>query len=455
LAEPRVQRIFLGDKSLVNFTIKLSHSGEARVANIELRVNGQVIFNKPVELEKQPETILLQAEWEAEPNVWLRGEASVEGTPDALPGDNRVFFSMAPVLEGKVALLAQSQYLRLALSPEIMRGHWAARVLEPSRLAEEVAASQDAEVLVIESNYLQSSDARKLLWRYLTNGRGVILLVNRITPVINGALRELGFEAQADSVAEKASRGKFQYVFFNHAIFHPFLSPEYGNLMEVKVHKHARLKVMQGMPLIFSESGDALFFQGSKLPGRLFVSAFGFDREQTTWPVHLTFIPFLDLALQNCRPEDSTPLNYEPGEVGLVNLPADSPVREIVLRDDRTELQRVPISQGKAQLRLPEKPGLYSVTYDSSSQVEKVLSVNPSSKESRLTYIEDPEAMKVWQLAHTTPSAKPTGAAEALSLSGILHQRIWWWLLMAALSALLVESVWTAARRALVAESSK
>ena len=451
LAEPRVQRIFLGDKSLVNFTVKLGHSGPARTANIELRVNGQVILSKPVELEKQPETILLQAQWEAEPTLWLRGEVSVEGAPDALAGDNRAFFSMPPVREGKVAMLALSPYLRLALSPDIMRGHWATRLLEPSHLAEEIAANQDSEVLVIESNYLQSGDARKLVWRYLTNGRGVILLVNRLTPVISGALRELGFEVESESRSPKSSASKFQYVFSNHAIFHPFLSPEYGNLMEVKVLKHARLKVMQGMPLIFSESGDALFFQGSKLPGRLFVSAFGLDREQTTWPVHLTFIPFLDLCLQNCRPEDSTPVTYEPGEVSVINLPADSTVREVVLREDRAELQRAPVLQGKAQLRLPDKPGLYPVTYDTGTEPEKILSVNPSPKESRLSYIENPDALKVWQLNRAIPTAGIARAsAQALSLAGILQQRIWWWLLLAGLAALMVETAWAAGRKELV-----
>src|SRR5439155_25454032 len=115
LSEPRVQRIFLGDKSLVNFTVKLSHIGEAKGANIVLRANDQVIFNRAVDLEKQPETILLQAQWEADPGLWLRGEVTVEGTLDALAADNRVFFSLAPVVEGKVALLAQSPYLRLAL----------------------------------------------------------------------------------------------------------------------------------------------------------------------------------------------------------------------------------------------------------------------------------------------------------------------------------------------------
>src|SRR5207247_8355624 len=75
LSEPRAQRIFLGDKSLVNFTVKLSHLGEARTATIVLRANDQVIFNRSVDLEKQPETILLQAQWEADPALWLRRDA--------------------------------------------------------------------------------------------------------------------------------------------------------------------------------------------------------------------------------------------------------------------------------------------------------------------------------------------------------------------------------------------
>src|SRR5260221_19676 len=138
LSEARAQRIFLGDKSLITFTVKLRHQGEAKTANVVLRANDQVILNRAVELEKQPETIMLQAQWEADPGSWLRGEAVVDGTPDALAADNRVFFSLGPVVEGKVALLAQSSYLRLALSPEVIRGPWGLRASEPADQAGEV-----------------------------------------------------------------------------------------------------------------------------------------------------------------------------------------------------------------------------------------------------------------------------------------------------------------------------
>jgi hypothetical protein len=449
LSEPRVQRIFLGDKSLVNFTVKLGHAGEAKTANIVLRANEQVIFNRAVELENQPETILLQAQWDADPAAWLRGEVTVDGTPDALAGDNRVFFSLPPVIEGKVALLAQSPYLRLALSPEVMRGQWATRMLDPTKLAAELAGNEDADVLVVESNYLQSGDARKLLWRYVTNGRGAVVLVNRVTPSISGCLRELGFEAEGTVTSEKASAERFQFVYSNHPIFHPFLSPDYGSLMDVKVFKHVQLKGSQAMPLIFSEKGAGLFFQGTKFPGKLFVAAFGMDREHTSWPIDQTFVPFLDLTLQTARAEDPTPTTFEPGEISKIQLPVGSAVKEVVLRDERRVLSRAPLEQGRTQVRMPEKPGVYMLTYDDGTQVEKMFSVNPSPKESQLAYVDAPDALKVWRMNLPAATAKSAGAASRgkLSLSGILQQRWWWWMVMGGLAALMLEMALADARR--------
>jgi hypothetical protein len=445
LSEPRLQRIFLGEKSLVNFTVKLTHSGEAATARVSLQANGQTVENRTVELTNHPGTILLQGQWEADPARWLRGVVCVEATPDQLAGDNQVFFSLPPVREGKVALLALSPYLRLALSTDVMRGQWEMRQIEPARLAGELATGKDAEVLVLESSYLQSVDARRLVERYLSNGRGVLLLVNRATPVIAAELRELGFEVTSAGLSDPPQREHLHYIFSNHAIFHPFLSPDYGNLLEVTLGAHPRLKPLQALPLVFSESGEPLFFQGTKFSGKLFVAAFGLEREQTSWPTHVTFIPFLDLCLQNARPEDATPLDYEPGAVSVVGLASDSPVQEVVLRDDRGELQRAPVVQGRAQVRLPDRPGLYAVTYDSGAEPEKVFSVNPSAKESQLSYLDSPEALKLWQLERSgeSPKAVQRPVPARLTLAAILQQRLWWWLLVGGLAALLIEMLWT------------
>jgi hypothetical protein len=393
-----------------------------------------------MELQGQPETILLQAQWETPPSAWLSGQATVTGTPDALPADNAVFFSLAPVREGKVALLAQSPYLRLALSPEIMRGQWATKVLEPANLGSELAASQDADVLCIESSYLTSPEARKLLTRYLSSGRGVFLIVNRLTPAAEGCLRELGFEAE-EEIAGDTKPEKFQFVFSNHPIFHPFLSPDYGNLMEVTVLHYIKLRAAQGMPLIFSEKGAGLFFQGTKFPGKLFVAAFGMERAQSSWPLDTTFIPFLDLTLQTARAEDPTPNAFEPGETGIVQLPGGAGVHEVVLREQDREILRVPVELGRAQIRLPDQPGIYGLTYNDGEQTEKLFSVNPSPKESQLAYVETPEALTLWRLDHPTPDQRKVPSAQTeVRLAGVLQQRLWWWMVLGALAALLLEA---------------
>jgi len=305
------------------------------------------------------------------------------------------------------------------------------------------AANDDADVLCMESSYLQSADARKLLWRYLTNGRGVLLLVNRVTPVITGALRELGFEAEGTVNPGSERPEKFQFVLSNHPIFHPFLSPDYGNLMAVKLLKYFRLQSAQAMPLIFGEHGDGLFFQGTKLQGKLFVAAFGLEREFTSWPVDQTFIPFLDLALQTARAEDPTPTVFEPGEVAQVQLPGAAAAREIVLRDDTRAIARTPIEQGRAQVRLPDRPGLYSVTTDDSIQVQKVFSVNPSAKESQLAYVEAPGALSAWKVNYPAEAPKTPTATGRISLATILQQRWWWWMVIGGLAALLLETLLT------------
>ena len=180
------------------------------------------------------------------------------------------------------------------------------------------------------------------------------------------------------------------------------------------------------------------------LPIRKFgiLGAFGLDRESSSWPVHQSFIPFLDLALQTARAEDPTLTNFEPGEVAVIPMPAGSTATTVVLKDEQRELARANVEQGRAQLRLPDQPGLYAMCYDDNPVAQKVFSVNPSPKESQLVYTAEPEALKVWQMARPTETAKAAATARAqISLAGILQQRFWWWMMLGGLAALLLEIV--------------
>jgi len=90
---------------------------------------------------------------------------------------------------------------------------------------------------------------------------------------------------------------------------------------------------------------------------------------------------------------------------------------------------------------MPGKPGLYTLTYDDSAQIEKVFSVNPSPNESQLAYVDSPEALKTWRvnLPETAPKPASSAARTSISLTSILQQQWWWWMVLGGLLALLLE----------------
>jgi hypothetical protein len=446
LVEPRVRRTFMGDSSGVNLTATIAHVGAAVSANVVVRANGRIVHHRTVELKGQPEVVQIQTQWESDPGVWVRGSAGIEAGPDALPGDNTVYFALPPVTEGRIALLTQSPYVRMALSREVMRGRWGARILEPSRLDREIVADADADALCLESRYLQSGHARQLVQRYLSGGRGVLLLVDQVTPAARGFLTELGFEVDGGVDHFAGGEEGFQFVAYDHPILQPFRSADFGDLAEVRMSRYARLSSRQATPLLFSERGAPLLFESSRTAGKLYVAAFGLDREHTSWPIHTTFIPFLDLAFQAMRGNDTVPTACEPGQVVVVSFPPEASGGEAVLKDHERVVAAATIQNGKARLVIPDAPGIYTLARPGRSFGERLMAVNPSPKESQLVYTESPEPLGTWQIGLAGHGARGAltsdpGVRNPVLMPVILRQQWWWWMLLAGLIAILVEMI--------------
>ena len=237
--------------------------------------------------------------------------------------------------------------------------------------------------------------------------------------------------------------------------------------MDIRIHEYTRVKTTDGVPLVFSERGAGLFYQGSRTEGRLFICAFGLDRDHTSWPIHQSFIPFLDLALQAARAEDPLPSTFEPGEITYLHFPPATSGREVVLGSDAGEVARATVENGRARVRIPNTPGIYSLAFPSSPlngteasngattagalapSPNKLLCVNPSPKESQLVYRNAAETIKVWRMDEPVrpPGVSPTHSTSPFRLAGVLQQRFWWWMVTGGLLALLLETAWAAAKR--------
>jgi len=451
LSKPQFQRVFLDDATLAEATVELYHAGGATQATVVFRADGRETARRVVDLTGQPETIVVSAGWPTVPAEWLRGEVSVEGEPNDLAGDDRAYFALAPVREGQVELVSGSPFLRTALTPEIMQGRWQVRLDEWSKKQTDSPDAPLAEVLCAESQYLNSPAVRARVLKYLQMGRGVVLIIDQAGPVVAGFLHELGIQAVAEPPAGKEAG--LLYVATEHPIFQPFRAADFGNLAEITVTRYRRLTAPNATPLVFSAQGDPLVLEFPRTPGRLLVLAFALDRTDTNWPVHPTFIPLLDRCFEQARAQRQVPSAYLPGDSVVWPLSPDVQARELVIAPEfsanRPEDVRTAVTKGQTRFRLPDAPGLYGVRHDKRAEIENILAVNPSPDESRLVYADPAEQIARWKREPraTSTAVAPQSTALGLSRPGILRQRLWWWLLLGSLAALLIETRWLSLRK--------
>ena len=460
LIEPRARRVIRDGKHLVEAAVVFKSrvlKGRDSLAptTVVFRNRGREVARQDVVVEESEsqQTRSLFAEWECEPSDWVVGEIAIEDDSDALVGDDRAVFSLPPIRTGRVEVIARSLFLRQALPPEVMRGRWELTFSDADQLSSREAGLAP-DVLCLESHALSSSVVRDRIRGDLSEGRGVILWVDQTTPLITGFLREFGIDLDS-SQNVSTEPATFRYLFSEHPIFAPFLSTEFGDLSEIEFTDYRRLNVRDAIPLAFSGAGDPLVFEVDKSQGRMLVFAFAFDRRDTNWPIHPTFIPFLDKSLSYARGQVTTTTAYQPGESAVWDLSRGNSTNLLVVSKldpeflDRTESASDPIRaevrDGKARFRLPGQPGHYALR-DDNDRITAILDVNPSPLESELIYDREPAALTAWQQDQGNQEAdqrtEPTSGIEITTLEA-LQQHVWWYLLIAALVAFVAETIFS------------
>ena len=446
VAEPRVQRVFIGEAALIQFTALIGRTGDVSQAVVSLTANGREILHRPVALDAKTDKISIITQWEADPATWLQGTLTVTATPDDLPQDNACYFTVPPITEGRVALLSDSVYLQTALSGPVAHGHWKVETLNPTKLVDANIASPDtfADILMIDSDYLQSAQARMLVDRYFQAGRGVFIMANRLPTLVTGFLEKLGF----DPLPQLASPGATQlapirYFSPDSPVFKPFLVPDFCNLLDVRMGEPVHLAARDAKPILFGQRGDTLLFDGTKDNGRFLLSTFAFDRKQTDWVIHPSFVPFLDSALQYLRPQEPLNDTLEPGEIWLAQIPAELGVKTVVLSADGKEVERAPVNADhRALVRVPDQPGIYGLSYDQAPDVRQMLAVNPSERESELTYFTaTPDILKAWTQNDVKKPASQVAQMLPASLAAASNASLWWLLVLSGVAALVFEMI--------------
>lgn len=431
---PEVRRGWERETPTVELVFQVHHSGGG-VADVEVQSGRGVVLSKALALPAEPGPLAIRAVWPADPTMWVGGVVSVAGEPDALAGDNRAWFAVPPLAEGRVALLGRSRYLATALEPAVMKGRWSVRKLGLDRVDD---PDPDDDVFVVEASYLPSPPVRERVARMLAAGRGVVVVVDHASPLVAEALRGLG--AELASTAEvgplEGDESAFRYVATHHPVFRPFLAGGLGEVGDARVFRYFSLRPDGLQSLLYSASGDPLVAEVPGKRGRLLLISFPLERDHTDWPLQTSFVPFLDQVLGYVRKRDADHGASRPGEWRALVMPRDRRPERLVITGRDGFRQEVEVGGDElARFRAPTRPGLYEIRFDAAPRLERILAVNPAPEESALEYDAEPRAIALWT-SGPAPQAQEAEAPPGLPPGA--DEQIWWHALLVAALALIV-----------------
>lgn len=296
-----------------------------------------------------------------------------------------------------------------------------------------------------------SADAAKSMRAFLDSGKPAIVVLKSIAAAPTLAqLAGLGTVA-----AEEASEGTHALlgnVDLEHPLFAPFADPRFSDFTKIHFWKHRKLDIAQfksARVIARFDKGDPALLQMPAGKGSLYVFTSGWHPADSQLALSSKFVPLLFSFLDVSGGVKAQFAQYLVGDA--VNLQATNAAQTLLVRKpDGTEAK----VGGGTRFGSTDLPGIYTVVSGVNTQQ---FAVNVDASESRTAALSLEELERLRLPVKTTDVAS-IKAAEQKKLqlqSSELEQRqkLWRWLLVAALAILLLET-WLAGwltRRASVA----
>lgn len=282
---------------------------------------------------------------------------------------------------------------------------------------------------------------------YLEAG-GLIVLVPRNVNDCAAIYDLAGAAPQPAAEAEIDSYAMVGEVDFTHPVFAPLADPRFSDFTKLHFWKYRRIDA-DALPgcrvLARFDSGDPLLAEVPLGQGRLVFLASGWNRADSQLAVWSKFVPLMNGLLEYGSGQMERPAQFVVGQEIDLALLAGS-------RDIFTALRRpggavTPLSPSAATLSDLEQPGTYTLIGTSSGgRLEVRFAVNLPPAESRT----DPLPLEALEAAGVLLAASDSATAiqaaadrerqlQNRELEG--RQKLWRWLIVAAVVILLVETL--------------
>jgi hypothetical protein len=241
--------------------------------------------------------------------------------------------------------------------------------------------------------------------------------------------------------ATVANYAMFGAIDFTHPLLAPFADPRFGDFTKVRFWKHRTLATdrLTGARVIASfDNGTPAALEVPVGRGRVFVFAFSWKPSDSQFALSSKFVPMLYSLLDQSGTATPTLAQVRVGDsVDLTSLLAGRSAPAVVRKPDGTS---VPLAAGETRFTQTDQPGVYEV---GGTAVPVKFAVNLDAAESKTAPLPADELVRlgVPTQSGAAPSAILATQQENLHNTELeARQKLWRWLLLAALTVLFVET---------------
>ncbi len=295
-----------------------------------------------------------------------------------------------------------------------------------------------------------------MLRRLLGEGRTVFVVLRNAAQATTLA-KLLDLESLSATEARVNEYSLLAEIDFQHPLFAPFVDPRFSDFTKIHFWKHRRLdaaKIPGARVLARFDDGDPALLEVPAGKGRVFVLTAGWHPEDSQLALSSKFVPLLYSLL-----EQSGGLNVQAtqttvgSDVPLAFAGADTNVALTITKPDGA---RVTLAKGEVKFSQADQPGIYTIA--SSPPRKFAVNLDPSESRTAPLSLDELERLGVPLKRIHADAVKLAEQKRQLQNTELENrQKLWRWLVAAALAVLLAETwlaAWTTRRETATAEAS-
>ena len=294
--------------------------------------------------------------------------------------------------------------------------------------------------------------------QFLTNG-GTALLVMNDTQIARTLGHLAGVPDLTAAEAAVANYAMFGQMDFTHPMLAPFADPRFGDFTKIRFWKHRRLTTekLPGARVIASyDNNDPAILEIPVGRGRVFVFTFSWRPPDSQFALSSKFVPLLYSLIDQAGGVSAQLAQFRVGDpVDLSAFATKSGGSTLSVR--KPDGSSVQLATGETRFTQTDQPGIYEVS-GAPSPVKFAVNLDASESKTAPLPTDELERLGVPMKSAEVSPALAAAKQETLhnaELEG--RQKLWRWLIVAALAVLLVETWlagWITRRNTMPAEAA-